>query len=211
MDRLLVCAVIGDINGSRNLSRRARVQEKFEGAIVRLNREYAKAIASNFVLTIGDEFQGLLRSPSESVSCIRRFRELMEPVSFSFGVGVGGLSTPLKPERALGMDGEAFHRARAALTSAKHGGQLLAFDFPGPAMPLVNALVGLMEKQWSRLTPRQREIAALLRKHKRQRTVARRLGISQPAVSKSASAADIAHLRQAETALQSFLDSLIPS
>jgi len=42
----------------------------------------------------------------------------MDPVLFSFGLGVGRLSTPLK-KTALGMDGEAFHRARAVLSQAK--------------------------------------------------------------------------------------------
>ena len=211
MDSRQYCAIIGDINRSRELPRRARVQARFEKAIAAVNGEFRDAIASRFVLTIGDEFQGLLLQPSESVPLVRRFRELMEPVQFAFGVGVGRLSTPLKPAAALGMDGDAFHRARAALTVAKKSGRVVAYDFAGPAMPLANALAGLMEKHWSRLTPRQREIARLLQALDKQKLVARKLGISQPAVSKAASSAVYAQLREADTALRNFLATLIPS
>jgi hypothetical protein len=211
MDGRLYCAVIGDIDKSRELPRRAGVQLRFEKAIARINDEFSRAIASGFVLTLGDEFQGLLTSAGVSLPLIRRFRDLMGPIPFTFGVGVGRLSTQLKEKVALGMDGEAFHRARAALLAAKKQERGVRFDFSDPALPLANALVGLVEKQWSRLTPRQREIAALLRTHEKQRVVARKLGISQPAVSKSASSAVVSQLREAEGALEMFLDTLIPS
>ena len=102
------CAIIGDIRRSRQLPRRGAVQKRFAGAIASLNREFRKEIASSFLITLGDEFQGLLLSPAASFRLIRRFQELMDPVPFSFGVGVGTLSTPLE-KQAVGMDGEAFH------------------------------------------------------------------------------------------------------
>lgn len=198
------CAIIGDIRKSRSLSRRAAVQRKFAKAIETVNTEFKPAIASRFLVTLGDEFQGLLVSPAESYSVVQRFRELMDPVPFSYGVGIGTLSTPLRPS-AVGMDGEVFHRARSALTSAKKSKRMLVYDFDFPSSGLVNALLGLIEQEWARLTPRQKQIARLLKQLENQEDVARRLRITQPAVSKAASRA--IRVTEAEQALHVFFRS----
>lgn len=203
------CAIIGDINRSRELPQRARVQRAFQLAIGKVNQEFRDEIASNFVLTIGDEFQGLLCSAKEAYRFVRRFAELMEPVDFAFGLGVGPLSTPLRKDAALGMDGEAFHRARAALAVAKEHRRSLVFDVDHPSLPLANALLALMERDWARLTPRQKEIIRLMAKYGNQSIVGRKLHISQPAVSKAVSSAPAGPLKEAEAALGAFLSSLI--
>ncbi len=196
------CAIIGDIRHSRLLPRRGAVQKRFAGSIEKINREFRKEIASSFLITLGDEFQGLLISPAESYRLVRRFQELMEPVPFSFGVGVGTLSTPLE-EQALGMDGEVFHRARAALEKAKKTKRELLCNFDSPTVDLVNALIGLLEDRWQRITPRQKEIRRLLLELDRQEAVARRLRISQPAVSRVASS--LRFLSEGERVLHDFL------
>ncbi len=196
------CAIIGDIKRSRVLPRRGRVQQRFADAIATINREFKKEIASKFLLTLGDEFQGLLHSVAASYRVVRRFEELMAPVEFSFGIGVGTLSTPLKPE-ALGMDGEAFHRARSALQNAKKSRRSILYDLDSPALGLLNALIGLMEHERRRMTKRQQQIMLLLEETEHQATVARRLRISQPAVSKVASS--FRHVLDAEDAVRQFL------
>ena len=198
------CAIIGDINKSRSLPDRKRVQQKFQRAIDTINKEYEDRISSRFVLTLGDEFQGLLTSPAESYGIVRRFQDLMEPVVFSFGIGVGKLSTSPKPT-TLGMDGECFHRARAALSQAKEGKRRLIYDFDSASMSLVNALIGLMDKQWEHLTSRQKQITQLLKKHGNQEVVAKELHITQQAVSKAYSSTVIKELIEAEASLRKFL------
>lgn len=116
------CAIIGDINKSRQLEKRGMVQKKFEKAVEFINTEYKSEIASKFLITIGDEFQGLLHTPAKGYQIMRHFREIMEPVQFSFGADIGTLATPVAPKAAIGMDGECFHRARAALQHAKKNG-----------------------------------------------------------------------------------------
>ncbi len=199
------CAIIGDIRRSRQLHRRGAVQKRFAGSIEKINREFRKEIASSFLITLGDEFQGLLISPAESYRLVRRFQELMGPVPFSFGVGVGTLSTPLE-KQALGMDGEVFHRARAALEKAKKAKRELLCNFDSPTLDLVNALIGLLEDRWQRITPRQKEIRRLLLELNRQEAVARRLRISQPAVSRVASS--LRPLSEGERVLHDFLQAM---
>lgn len=203
------CAIIGDINKSRSLPQRAKVQKQFQRAIDAINKEYKGQIASKFVLTLGDEFQGLLSSPAESYRVVRHFQDFMEDVPFAFGIGIGPLATPLNPKEALGMDGECFHRARAALETAKQGHRGVVYDFDSPATSLINALVGLMEVLWSRLTPRQQRIAQLSKLYNQKET-ARRLKITPQAVSKTYSSTGMKRLQEAERTLLTYLESIQP-
>lgn len=57
------CVIIGDIDKSRTLQRRARIQEKFKEAVAAINKEFKNDIASKFLITLGDEFQGVLLTP----------------------------------------------------------------------------------------------------------------------------------------------------
>ena len=56
--------VIADMVSSRSVPRSQRrvLQRQFAGLIDSLNRDYRKTIVSKFVITLGDEFQGLLSS-----------------------------------------------------------------------------------------------------------------------------------------------------
>lgn len=198
------CAIIGDIKRSRSLPGRARIQRRFVDVIATINREFKKEIASKFLLTLGDEFQGLLHSPAVSYRLVRRVQELMAPVEFAFGIGVGTLATPLKPE-ALGMDGEVFHRARAAIEKARKSKRDILYDLNSPSLDLLNAIIGLIGHERRRMTARQQQILRLMEVTERQAAVARRLRISQPAVSKVVSS--LRHVLEAEEAVQSFLQS----
>jgi hypothetical protein len=199
------CAIIGDIKKSRLLPRRAAVQKRFARAIEQINGKFKSEIASEFLVTLGDEFQGLLHSPAESFHLIREFQRLMDPVSFCFGIGIGALSTPLQ-KQAVGMDGEAFHRARAALELARKGKREMLYGFDSPSLDLFNALIGLLSDRWQRLTPHQKEVHRLLLTLESQEAVARHLRISQPAVSKVAS--PLRPMSEAENVVNGFLRDL---
>ena len=208
MKRQLYCAIIGDINNSRALEDRNRVQRKFERTITAINKEFRLEIASRFQITLGDEFQGVLRSPAESYRIIRRVTQLMYPVQFTFGVGVGTISTAFKKE-PIAMDGDVFHRARNALDRSKRRKRRLSYDFDHPSLEVANALVQLMEVQHGRLTPRQQEVSLLIRQHGNQTRVAKLLRVSQPAIWKAMSTSGIRELHEAEQALGQFLSSVM--
>jgi predicted transcriptional regulator len=65
-----------------------------------------------------------------------------------------------------------------------------------------------MEHERRRMTKRQRQIMLLLEETEHQATVARRLRISQPAVSKVASS--FRHVLDAEDAVRQFLQAYAP-
>ncbi len=94
------------------------VQERLGEARDELNRAFASHLASAIVITVGDEFQGLLHRPESVVDLLARYEEAMDFFPTRFGLGWGPLSTRLKPE-AIGMDGPCFHAAREALVISK--------------------------------------------------------------------------------------------
>lgn len=53
-------AIIGDIRNSRLLADRKEIQIKLGNVLDRINREHAPSISAKFMITLGDEFQGLL-------------------------------------------------------------------------------------------------------------------------------------------------------
>ena len=204
------CAIIGDINKSRRLENRNKIQNDFQKAIDRINREFKRDIASKFLITLGDEFQGLLLSPRESYFLIRRFQELMEPVGFAFGIGIGTISTSFKKVTTT-MDGDVFHRARKALEASKKQRRTLLFDFDHPSLTVTNVLAGLIHNQWLQLTPKQRRIAELMKHHQNQTQVAKILSISQPSVWKVVRSTNLDVLHEAEVLLARFLATLLPN
>jgi hypothetical protein len=201
------CAVIGDINGSRELPDRIKIQRKFHRAIEIINAEYKKDIASKFVLTLGDEFQGLLASATDSYRLARRFQDIMGQIPFAFGIGIGGISTRLNPKGTMDMDGECFHRARAALLCAKKAKRSVVFDFESSGLSLVNAVIASMEKGWKLLNPTQKQIVDLMKLYSHQETVAKKLNITQQYVSKAMRTTIMQEMNEAENALREFLSS----
>ena len=199
------CAILGDINKSRSLPNRASIQRKFHEAMRVLNAEFKGEIAAHFMITLGDEFQGLLFTPAASYRMVLRFAELMHPVPFSFGIGIGTISTSFDAMMTTSMDGEVFHAARSALQRSKKNRLFLTYEFKDPAIHLLNVLAGLLEKQKTKLTPRQTTIARLMRKHANQSRVAKLLGIRQPSVWKSLASSNIKEIHEAESALTAYL------
>jgi len=56
-------AIIGDIVESKKILNRNEAQEKLNHILKDINIEYERNIAAKFIITLGDEFQGLLSNP----------------------------------------------------------------------------------------------------------------------------------------------------
>jgi hypothetical protein len=80
-------AVIGDIISSRKVDDRAGLQRQLNAGLADVNRQYADQIASEFLLTIGDEFQGLLRTSEDLDRILASLRVAVHPVDLRFGIG----------------------------------------------------------------------------------------------------------------------------
>src|SRR4051812_44362234 len=109
-------AIIGDIVASKDPRRRDAFQRQLAKALAARNREKGSGLVSPYTITLGDEFQAVYRSARNLWTDIVTLLAEIHPVQARFALGVGDLTTRLNRRQALGMDGPAFHRTRAAIT-----------------------------------------------------------------------------------------------
>lgn len=202
---------------SRDLSgaRRRLLQRKFNELIVRMNRTYRAAIAARFVVTLGDEFQGLLYSAAVIPDLLWQIEEGFSERKLRVGIGLGTLDTPLQ-KYAINIDGPTLHLARAAIDAAKKskalGGVFRGF---GELDEVLNGFAGLLWFQRSRWTPSQRRIVDFLRQGMTQTEAAKKLGITKQVVSKQVVASGCFQYLAAEKAwqavFQKYVDPMIGS
>lgn len=207
------CVIIGDINRSREFSPtdRRRLQKKFQKGIDLVNREFKKEIAAEFLITLGDEFQGVLKTITPSYSFLCRWEELVLPVEFSFGVGFGRITTPLQ-KKALGMDGPAFHRARAALEEAKRKKQKIIYNTGDEKKDTVlNTILLLLDTIKKGRTARQKEVIANYLHYRKQNIVAHRLKTTKSTVSEILASAHWPVVEEAEKKLNWLLKTVFVS
>lgn len=179
-------ALIGDVIASRRLpaSARQRLQRNLRAVLAELDQRWREARAARFAITLGDEFQGLLRSAAPVWQIAHTVRARCPDVDWVIAAGRGALATaPLRNATAPELDGPCFHEARAALREAQRERRVLAFGgFPPPLTELTHYYSALY---WS-WTRRQRQAAAWLR-IAAPAEAATALGIDRTAVSHLAS------------------------
>lgn len=108
-------AIIGDIIASKEIQERGDIQEKLRYILNQINEIYDNDISANFIITLGDEFQGLLKDNRNLLDIIKYIQKMMYPVRLRFGIGIGEISTKIFHEAALGADGPAYYAARNAM------------------------------------------------------------------------------------------------
>lgn len=192
-------AVIGDIKGSQNLEKRKEIQKRLKEILAEVNIKYGNDIASKFLITLGDEFQGLLHTGKNVLKIIEQIKTLLYPVELRFGIGIGKITTDIDSEMALGADGPAYYNAREAIIFLKENekkNKAVPVDLclktereNSDSETLVNTvfeLTKVIEDMW---TNRQREIIWDMLKHQDgQKNAASRLGITQSTVHKALAA-----------------------
>lgn len=148
-----VIAVIADLVGSKSIGARPAFQRQLNRTLRRATAE-ARGLASPYTLTLGDEFQAVYRGPDSLLADAVKIMAEIHPVQARFAFGAGELTTRINPEQALGMDGPAFHRARAALAELKRDGRLLRIAGAAEApWAFANHVLNLLSHQidgWTR-------------------------------------------------------------
>lgn len=197
--------------GSRTLSasQRARAQEEFTHLIETLNRLYRQHLRAKFVITLGDEFQGLVRNPEIIPRLIWTIERRFTARKLRLGFGYGRIFTSIK-EYAINVDGPALHRARSSIEYAKRrrllGGVFQGF---GPALdPALNGFARVLQHQRDKWPPRQREVVARLHDGRKGTEIAKELGITKQAVSRYASLAGWEAYREGEQGWTAVLGAL---
>lgn len=201
-------ALIGDVEGSRLVERRARLQRDLERATERANDALGPALAAPLALTAGDEIQGLFRDPTAVVDAVVEVADAVFPARLIHGLGLGPLETDLGPDPAL-LDGPCFHLAREALLEARgEGSWLVARGLQEPGDVVVSALFRLLGELRSRWTGIQAEHVRHAR-GRSQKEVAERLGKAESTLSESLKAAGFQAVLEGERALRVALKKFV--
>ena len=108
-------ALIADVIDSKMVQERFDLQKQLEKTLQTMNELFGEFIASNFTLTIGDEFQGLLKVDAPVFQIIDTLRSELTPTQLRFGIGLGEIVTDIDPLQSIGADGPAYWNARAAI------------------------------------------------------------------------------------------------
>ena len=108
-------ALIADVIDSKMVQERFDLQKQLEKTLQTMNELFGEFIASNFTLTLGDEFQGLLKVDAPVFQIIDTLRSELTPTQLRFGIGLGEIVTDIDPLQRIGADGPAYWNARAAI------------------------------------------------------------------------------------------------
>jgi hypothetical protein len=183
--------LIGDVVGSRRLSGRAALQRRLKAELRALNQRQP-GLASPYTLTLGDEFQMVSRDAANVFADIFTLLAAVAPVRMRFGLAVGEIVTPLNQKQAIGMDGPAFHRARAVLERLKQEGRLLGVhgDRADPD-PLITAMLNVLSAQIEGWKPTRWQLFAGVLAGSPAATLAQQAGITARAVNKNIRAAEL--------------------
>ncbi len=156
--------LMGDIVGSEGAASVAAMHRAFNRAVAGANEQHAAQIKSPLTITLGDEFQGLVRGLENAwrVASYVRLSLMRDGIGCRFVIGVVTLKTPMNTERAWNMMGPGLAAARDKLNDKKSG-NAHRFSFPDdPAIELLTDAVGdsltQIEMGWT-----ERQKAYLLR------------------------------------------------
>ena len=183
-------AIIGDIRGSRGIPepKRSELQKRLERGLQRVNELFAEELASSFVVTLGDEFQGLLVGPGRALAVVVALEGELAGIPVRYGLGWGAVTTELR-DPALGMDGPCFHRARDAVLEGKRADRWVTARGFGEDDTVLDGVLWLIGAVRSRWTVIQRETVEQVRAAETQRDVAAARGVSPSTVSEALRAA----------------------
>lgn len=155
-------AIIGDIKESKKIDDRNMVQEELNHILNHINQIYSPDISAKFIITLGDEFQGLLRESTHLFDIVKYIQREMYPVRLRFGIGIGEIRTDIFYEAAIGADGPAYYAARETMEELREQEkrikrqaadiQISVYDTESFEIAQINTVLALMkiiEDGWS--------------------------------------------------------------
>lgn len=186
-------AVIADIKESRLIQDRKFIQENLLKTLDNINEKYKAHIASNFKVSSGDSFQGLLNNGYHIMDIVIGLEMELYPLKLRFGIGIGSIDTEIYKDNSNLVDGEAYHIAINKLEEVKeyeNKKERVITNYKigkyGSDLSLVNSLfslVSIIKNNWSE--NQVQVIKAYIENECQQQRAAERLGKSQSTISRS--------------------------
>lgn len=112
--------IIFDIKDSRKLTNRNEIQLTLIDSLKKCNDTFKDIIISPFIITLGDEWQGLLKKDSDYNAIIDFFHKaLPDYLEFYTGIGIGEVSVYNFELTVNQLDGPSYYLAREAINYCK--------------------------------------------------------------------------------------------
>ena len=179
--------LLGDVISSRRIAEREMFQKKLEETCRYINAIYSSDIYAGFKILKGiDEIGGVLLTMSKSYEVINILLENLHPNLMRFVLVFDYIDTALETKDIAKMDGPAFHKASDLMHTLKKS--KLMFDMSVGDKVVDTTISGqinlilLLKRNWS---VKQHQIVEEYERTKNQYEVAKKLGITQQAVSKT--------------------------
>lgn len=153
----------GDLKSSKKIENRNTSQQRLKAAIEYINSNYSEYVLSDFRITGGDGFQGMI---TQLDILFDIYFSLLEKINHPFylGVGIGSISTSLS-DYVQEIDGETFHFSSEALLITKKNRRWIGFRSHFNNNDLMECLFNfILEIIWS-WSQRRTEIILFYRKH----------------------------------------------
>jgi SatD family (SatD) len=201
--------ITADISGSRNVADFRKERDKKLRPIAKQHKADG-LILSEYAVTAWDEFEGLAK-PSAVPTILLDLRRHFYPLHLWIGVGIGSISVPYrKPINVFG-GGEAFERARLAVTEIKEGRsksrRMTAFLSGNNEFDLIantmyhlhdTLIQSISAKQWATINA---QLSA-----KQQLKTARKLGLDKSSVSRNLRRGFFSQIEETRTTMRSLIE-----
>ena len=187
-------AIIGDIIDSRSIEDRTKVQEKLNRILDNANTEFNNYIVSKWTVTLGDEFQVLIKPNLEMFKMLDYISFKMNPINIRYGIGLGEIYTAVDYEISIGADGSAYWHARDAIEyihdNNNYGNSKISFKSNNENDDIINSLLEYTDWMKENWTDSQRELLYTLLKNNeydenfQQKKLSRKFKLSESAISR---------------------------
>lgn len=212
-------AIIGDISDSKKLKNRQEIQQRLIEKLKSINAKYADDIAAKFMITLGDEFQGLLHNQAHIFTIINEIEMALSPIELRFGIGIGDITTDINYHHSSEIDGPAYHRARQTVievekiqsqyTKQKTNMMIDTGKDNVDVDQLINAILSVCTVLKSRWTARQKEVIyTYLNHNENQYETAESLAINQSSVNQILKKSNFYSYKAAIDTVDSFLSKV---
>ncbi len=131
--------LMADVKDSRREN--TDIISPLKGLVTAINRKFKKEILSPLTITLGDEFQGIMKDLQTSLAAIIELEELIikDEINYKlrYVLNYGPIDTKINPENAHEMFGEGLTKAREALDKSKKTGSRFTLYFPNNETELI--------------------------------------------------------------------------
>jgi hypothetical protein len=170
---------MADIVGSSKRKAKTLMQD-FKKIVADTNKRSAKNILSPLTITLGDEFQGVIKNPNAAIQIVLEFEEqllsLKKTFKLRYVIQEGEIETKLNKARAYEMLGPGLTEAREKLTAMKSAKNRFHVSLEDKELSeKLNLMLIVLQGISDKWTPAQQKIVSAFLEFGDYRNVAKKL------------------------------------